>query len=185
MIGQFWLFANHLLSCAQILTNMSSMWRPPTPHLSTFWHLKFCHEKRFFKKWAYVSIVKDGYRLPPSFFLPFFRSFAILLLAHFFPRAHWPKFWHRLGTHILAGSNSGLFFFYVTAPNWSNWGRWTTCSVTCGSGIRTRARRCDNPPPPPGGNVYCVGLPVETEGCTVRDCPSKPRCTVIYRFTQG
>ena len=52
-------------------------------------------------------------------------------------------------------------------------------------GIRTRARLCNNPPPPPGGNLYCVGLPVETEGCTVRDCPSKPRCTVIYRFTQG
>ena len=47
-----------------------------------------------------------------SFFLPtFFRSFAILLLARIFPRAHWPKVWHRLGTHILAGSNSGLFFF--------------------------------------------------------------------------
>ena len=46
-----------------------------------------------------------------SFFLPtFFRSFAILLLARFFPGAHWPKVWHRLGTHILAGSNSGLFF---------------------------------------------------------------------------
>ena len=119
------------------------------------------------------------------FFLPtFFRSFAILLLAHFFPRAYWPKVWHKLGTHILSGSNSGLFSFYVVAPNWSNWGSWITCSATCGRGIRTRVRRCNNPPPP-AGNVYCVGLPVQTEGCTVRDCPSKPRCTVMYRFTQG
>ena len=73
-----------------------------------------------FQNWTYLSIGKGGYRLAPFFLPTFFRSFAILLLAHFFPRAHWPKVWHRLETHILSGSNSGLFSFYVAAPNWSN-----------------------------------------------------------------
>ena len=84
MIGQFWLFANHLPSCAQILTNMSSMWNPPTTHLSTFLHLKFCHQKLFFKKWAYLSNGKDGYRLPPSFLLPFSAHSLIYCLLIFF-----------------------------------------------------------------------------------------------------
>ena len=184
MIGQFWLFADHLPSCAQILTNMSSMWNPPTPHLSTFWHLKFCHEKLFFKIGRIWVLEKVVTGLPPSFFLPFFaHSLFYCLLAVFLVRTD-----QKSGTDLGLTSLLVLivvFFFYVAAPNWSNWGSWTTCSVTCGRGIRTRARRCNNPPPPPAGNVYCVGLPVETEGCTVRDCPSKPRCTVIYRFTQG
>ena len=96
-------YANHLLSCFQILTNMPSMWNPSTLHLSTFWHLKFSHEKRFFKKWAYLSIWKDGYRLPPSFFLPFLaHSLFYCLLAFFHVR-----------TDRKSGTGLGLTSFLV------------------------------------------------------------------------
>lgn len=42
---------NHLASGARSLTNMSSMWNPPSPYLLTFWHFTLWHEKRFFRKW--------------------------------------------------------------------------------------------------------------------------------------
>ena len=187
MIGQLWLFTLTrtpiiCLPARRFFKHVEHV-KPSYTALSTFWHLKFCHEKRFFNKWAYLSIWKDGYMLPPFFLPTFFCSFAILLLARFFPRAHWPKVCTGLGLTSFLVLIVVFFFFYVAAPNWSNWGSWTTCSATCGSGIRTRARLCNNPPP--AGNVNCLGLPVQTDGCKVRDCPSKSRCTVIYKFTQG
>ena len=72
---------NHLASGARSLTNMSSMWNPPSPYLLTFWHFTLWHEKRFFRKWmGYNRCIQA---LP--FFLPLdFRWFAISLLAHYF-----------------------------------------------------------------------------------------------------
>ncbi len=28
---------------------------------------------------------------------------------------------------------------------WTSWGQWSVCSLTCGSGQRTRTRACENP----------------------------------------
>lgn len=72
---------NHLASGARSLTNMSSMWNPPSPYLLTFWHFTLWHEKWFFRKWmGYNRCIQA---LP--FFLPLdFRWFAISLLAHYF-----------------------------------------------------------------------------------------------------
>ena len=71
-------YANHLLSCSQILTNMSSMWNPSTPHLSTFWHLKFSHEKRFSRSgriWVFEKMVK-GCLLLSSYLFSLIRCFT-------------------------------------------------------------------------------------------------------------
>ena len=53
--------------------------------------------------------------------------------------------------------------------NWSDWGPFGDCSVTCGSGSKTRARTCTNPAPQHNGE--CVGNDVETAACNEQPCP--------------
>lgn len=40
---------------------------------------------------------------------------------------------------------------------WGPWLPFTSCSVTCGTGIRTRTRMC-NHPRPQGNGLYCQGI---------------------------
>ncbi|XP_037688836.1 A disintegrin and metalloproteinase with thrombospondin motifs 17 isoform X2 [Choloepus didactylus] len=54
--------------------------------------------------------------------------------------------------------------------DWSLWGPWSMCSRTCGTGARFRQRKCDNPPPGPGG-AHCSGASVEHAVCETPPCP--------------
>uniref|UniRef100_A0A8C0CTT3 ADAM metallopeptidase with thrombospondin type 1 motif 17 n=1 Tax=Balaenoptera musculus TaxID=9771 RepID=A0A8C0CTT3_BALMU len=54
--------------------------------------------------------------------------------------------------------------------DWSLWGTWSMCSRTCGTGARFRQRKCDNPPPGPGG-THCLGASVEHAVCENLPCP--------------
>ncbi|XP_032221484.2 adhesion G protein-coupled receptor B2 isoform X2 [Nematostella vectensis] len=61
--------------------------------------------------------------------------------------------------------------------NWSVWGAWSACSVTCGSGQKTRRRACNNPAPSNGGQ-QCLGDDVESGSCmTTVACPVDGRWT--------
>ncbi|XP_078346362.1 uncharacterized protein LOC144631716 isoform X2 [Oculina patagonica] len=65
--------------------------------------------------------------------------------------------------------------FYGCAANnggYSPWGDWTKCSVSCGTGQRSRSRTCTNPPPSSGGKD-CSGLgpASETGECNNGGCP--------------
>ncbi|XP_019632279.1 PREDICTED: coadhesin-like, partial [Branchiostoma belcheri] len=54
---------------------------------------------------------------------------------------------------------------------WSDWGPWSTCTVTCGNGTETRDRTCTNPAPENGG-TDCDGPAQETQACdTEVSCP--------------
>lgn len=53
---------------------------------------------------------------------------------------------------------------------WSEWGNWSSCDVTCGNGTRHRIRACDSPRPAGGGD-NCTGSDMDTEMCTEPDCP--------------
>lgn len=65
------------------------------------------------------------------------------------------------------------FPIYVCHTEPSPWGEWSSCSVTCGGGVRVRTRECnevadrddnvDNP---------CKVPLVEKEGCADADCPA-------------
>ncbi|CAF4070391.1 unnamed protein product [Rotaria sp. Silwood2] len=54
---------------------------------------------------------------------------------------------------------------------WSDWSNFTTCSVTCGIGVYSRIRECNNPVPQYGGDL-CIGPPLETAYCLTNvSCP--------------
>lgn len=59
--------------------------------------------------------------------------------------------------------------------SWSDWGNWLPCSATCGTGLRSRERECNNPSPQHGGQ-YCTGQTTESEICV------KPNCAVDGRW---
>lgn len=52
----------------------------------------------------------------------------------------------------------------------SEWGKWSSCSESCGNGKRTRYRNCSNPEPQFGGE-NCIGLFENIEECNVKHCP--------------
>ncbi|XP_036400259.1 A disintegrin and metalloproteinase with thrombospondin motifs 17 [Megalops cyprinoides] len=53
--------------------------------------------------------------------------------------------------------------------DWSQWSQWSMCSRTCGTGARFRQRKCDNPPPGPGGK-QCQKASVEHKACEGPPC---------------
>ncbi|XP_052285283.1 properdin-like isoform X2 [Dreissena polymorpha] len=53
---------------------------------------------------------------------------------------------------------------------WSEWASWSTCSVTCGHGDRSRNRTCLFEQGKPRGHD-CVGQGLQTGSCTESDCP--------------
>ena len=52
---------------------------------------------------------------------------------------------------------------------WSSWSSYSSCSVSCGSGSKTRTREC-NSPPPSGGGSYCSGRSSQTATCEEKEC---------------
>ncbi|KAA8585656.1 hypothetical protein FQN60_004350 [Etheostoma spectabile] len=54
--------------------------------------------------------------------------------------------------------------------DWSPWSQWSMCSRTCGTGVQFRQRKCDNPPPGPGGR-HCQKSSVEHKACERPPCP--------------
>ncbi|XP_041369905.1 sushi, von Willebrand factor type A, EGF and pentraxin domain-containing protein 1-like [Gigantopelta aegis] len=58
----------------------------------------------------------------------------------------------------------------VVHGGWADWEDWSTCSVSCGQGVRTRKRSCTNPTPDNGGRE-CDSLDTEQEVCNETVCP--------------
>ncbi|XP_052900964.1 hemicentin-1-like [Anopheles moucheti] len=52
---------------------------------------------------------------------------------------------------------------------WSEWSRWSQCSKSCGKGIRSRKRYCNNPTPKAGGKP-CAGENIEHTQCSTKRC---------------
>ncbi|XP_062605125.1 uncharacterized protein LOC134266929 [Saccostrea cucullata] len=51
---------------------------------------------------------------------------------------------------------------------WTDWMGWSVCSVTCGPGVQTRYRKCDNPYPQAGGT--CAEFSSEKRKCDTKPC---------------
>uniref|UniRef100_A0A1Q3FR61 Putative axon guidance receptor dscam n=1 Tax=Culex tarsalis TaxID=7177 RepID=A0A1Q3FR61_CULTA len=57
----------------------------------------------------------------------------------------------------------------IVDGGWSEWSQWSKCSKTCGVGVRSRKRTCENPEPKNGGRE-CEGENVELEKCSSKSC---------------
>ena len=66
-----------------------------------------------------------------------------------------------------------ILFFILdnTDGGWGSWMSWTTCTVTCGGGVRNRTRKCDRPPPANGGKECDLDKAAETGDCYTQACP--------------
>ncbi|KAK2151593.1 hypothetical protein LSH36_358g02030 [Paralvinella palmiformis] len=53
---------------------------------------------------------------------------------------------------------------------WGQWSGWDICSRTCGGGVESSSRECNNPKPKHGGK-YCVGTRTRYRSCNIEDCP--------------
>ena len=72
-------------------------------------------------------------------------------------------------------------FTFVAAAidgGFSDWTNYTECSDTCGAGVKSRERACNNPLPQNGG-ADCVGEMTETVKCILRPCPGKTFPNII------
>ena len=55
---------------------------------------------------------------------------------------------------------------------WSTWSNFTSCDVTCGTGVQLRTRTCTDPTPQYGG-VLCRGDVEERVECENNECNGK------------
>ncbi|XP_074475147.1 A disintegrin and metalloproteinase with thrombospondin motifs 14 isoform X2 [Sebastes fasciatus] len=53
--------------------------------------------------------------------------------------------------------------------SWSSWSKFSGCSRTCGGGVRSRSRQCNNPPPAYGGRD-CPGSAFDYQMCNTEEC---------------
>ncbi|KAJ8299862.1 hypothetical protein KUTeg_022609 [Tegillarca granosa] len=53
--------------------------------------------------------------------------------------------------------------------NWGEWSSWSDCTRTCGAGVSTVERHCDNPMPSNGGK-YCIGERKRYRICNTEPC---------------
>ncbi|KAK7881858.1 hypothetical protein WMY93_030267 [Mugilogobius chulae] len=52
---------------------------------------------------------------------------------------------------------------------WSQWSPWTECSLSCGGGVKSRTRLCNNPAPQSGGRG-CLGVTEQRRECNSHAC---------------
>ena len=60
-------------------------------------------------------------------------------------------------------------FLYTVPGDWSEWGGWTNCPVSCGGGQVQRNRTCTSPEPRFGGPT-CFGFGMDQQVCNTEDC---------------
>ncbi|KAM5241583.1 A disintegrin and metalloproteinase with thrombospondin motifs 14 isoform 7-T7 [Hipposideros larvatus] len=59
---------------------------------------------------------------------------------------------------------------YGQDGGWSSWANFGSCSRSCGGGVRSRSRNCDNPFPAYGGRM-CSGPMFQYQVCNSEECP--------------
>ena len=73
-----------------------------------------------------------------------------------------------------------LHFYILVNGGWGSWTTQGTCSKTCGVGVQSRSRTCDNPAPAHSGSP-CSGSSSGTESCNLTPCPGI-KCFLIFKL---
>nr|XP_039260456.1 A disintegrin and metalloproteinase with thrombospondin motifs 18-like isoform X1 [Styela clava] len=76
------------------------------------------------------------------------------------------NYWCRRGKCVPYGSSGPL----VVNGGWSEYGEWSKCSRSCGIGVATKYRQCNNPSPMYGGR-HCEGEDRIYKLCNTWNCP--------------
>ena len=58
---------------------------------------------------------------------------------------------------------------HVIDGGWSDWSGWSNCTRSCGGGIQSSSRSCNNPEPKNGGQ-YCLGQRKRYRSCHINKC---------------
>ncbi|XP_078378155.1 SCO-spondin-like isoform X7 [Oculina patagonica] len=66
--------------------------------------------------------------------------------------------------------------------NWSEWSKFSPCTLSCGGGTHTRTRTCTNPPPKFDGQD-CVGESEDVQQCNTLPCPVDGKWTVWGKWS--
>eukprot|EP00057_Strongylocentrotus_purpuratus_P008677 XP_011663151.1 PREDICTED: uncharacterized protein LOC589650 [Strongylocentrotus purpuratus] len=72
--------------------------------------------------------------------------------------------------------------FEIIDGGWNGWISWTECPVTCGGGVHSRTRNCDNPEPQNGGQP-CKGEGEQEEPCNTEECPEVQKAMEANGFS--
>ena len=72
--------------------------------------------------------------------------------------------------------------FTLVDGNYSNWIKSLPCSVTCGEGVETWMRQCDNPLRKYSENCSSRGSAQENRLCKMKPCPGKFGNFKVGRF---
>ena len=83
--------------------------------------------------------------------------------------------WHisKYKLNILNKSNTVSYILSSAVDGgYSNWTKWNDCSASCGDGVLTRSRQCNNPTPSGPHAKDCSGLgpSQETKKCYLKPC---------------
>jgi hypothetical protein len=60
----------------------------------------------------------------------------------------------------------------AVAGGWSEWGKFSACTRSCGGGVKHAERVCNNPAPRDGG-LFCLGESRQYKICNTKPCPKK------------
>lgn len=105
--------------------------------------------------------------IPPIVVVWAISHFLVILQDFFYLRPYLYLLKHCVVYIVM---KEGIKFNWSVDGGWSVWQTWGRCSVTCGNGVRNRARSCNNPVPQYGGN-QCTGDATEIHFCHERSCP--------------
>uniref|UniRef100_A0A1A8RF73 Thrombospondin, type I, domain containing 1 n=1 Tax=Nothobranchius rachovii TaxID=451742 RepID=A0A1A8RF73_9TELE len=90
--------------------------------------------------------------------------------SSFSPGKH--KYCFRFVSNFSRSPSPACLVVYRSAESWGPWERWSVCSVSCGEGVRERARKCLLPSGERG--MQCTGMVKEQSQCSLEGCNVLP-----------